>query len=187
MAQDARNLIATFGVEPKDFCNRLNFPIEDYDAFMNGGYQYTLRTMATMEAFYIKTILIFLHIIIYFINTYTMTIELITEKEHDLLMDIYTNVPELFLQNNGYEGINKDQMIPEAIKLNETVNCILRKSISGFSSFQNFRKDNDGNPQIRFQYNWSYDGQSVFFIGVGYILISELLNGFEFVKVTELK
>jgi hypothetical protein len=34
MAQDARYLIATFGVEPKDFCNRLNFPIEDYDALI---------------------------------------------------------------------------------------------------------------------------------------------------------
>lgn len=108
-----------------------------------------------------------------------MRIELIIQEDYDILINIYKNFPELSLQNKGYEGIDRSLLTPEAVEKDKIVNNILRKSIVGFSSFQNFKKDKDGNPQIRFQYNYNYDGQGIHFTGVGYILIEELLNGFK--------
>lgn len=109
-----------------------------------------------------------------------MKIELITQENYDILIDIYNNFPELSLQNKGYEGIDRDKLTPEVIEKDKVVNDILRKSIYGFSSFQNFRKNvRDNAPEIRFQYNYNYDGNGLSFIGVGYILIDELLNGFK--------
>lgn len=107
-----------------------------------------------------------------------MKIELITPETHGLLIDIYKNFPELSLQNKGYEGINRDLLNPEAKEKDEIINEILKKSIAGFSRFQNFKKNKNDEPQIRFQYNYGYDGEGIYFIGVGYILIDELLNGF---------
>jgi len=108
-----------------------------------------------------------------------MRINLITQEEYDLLIDIYKTFPELSLQNVGYEGIDRSQLSPEAIEKDKIVNDILKKSIVGFSSFQNFKRDKNDNPRIRFQYNYNYDGQGIPFIGVGYILIDELLSGFK--------
>lgn len=108
-----------------------------------------------------------------------MKIELIMQEDYDILIDIYKNFLELFLQNKGYEGIDRSQLSFEAIEKDKIVNDVLRKSICGFSSFQNFRKDKKGNAQIRLQYNYNYDGKGLPFTGVGYILIDELLNGFK--------
>lgn len=108
-----------------------------------------------------------------------MKIELITTEEYNALTDIYNNFPGLFLQNKGYECIDKDNLSDADKSAIKQVNEILKKSIFGFSYFQNFRKHKDGNPQIRFQYNYNYDGAGISFIGVGYILIEELLNGFK--------
>lgn len=107
-----------------------------------------------------------------------MKINLITKEEYDVLMDIYTKYPKLSLQNKGYEGIDKSTFSEDEKAQDELVTSILKKSVFGFSSFQNFKIQVSTNkPQIRLQYNWNYDG-GLAFTGVGYILIEELLNGF---------
>ena len=111
-----------------------------------------------------------------------MTITKITQEEHKFLMESYENYPHLCFQNQGYEYINPNTLDEEdKIRIKE-IEVILKKSILGFSKFSNFRKNRDGNPCIRFQYNWDADSDlanKTRFIGVGYIKIDELLNGFD--------
>lgn len=103
-----------------------------------------------------------------------MKIELITPEDHAKLLSIYNNCPALFLQNKGYEGILKDDLSNEDKENIQEVEKILRKSIVGFQSFQNFRLNNKTKEiEIRLQYR--YDAS---FTGVGYILLNELLNSF---------
>jgi hypothetical protein len=106
-----------------------------------------------------------------------MKINLIPVEEFNVLMNAYTNYPKLSLQNKGYEGIDKSTFTADEQSQNELVTNILKKSIAGFSSFQNFRVNKTNKPEIRFQYNYNYDGGFPF-TGVGYIFIEELLNGF---------
>lgn len=109
-----------------------------------------------------------------------MKIELVSQQDYNKLMDIYTNYPNLSLQNKGYEGIDKESLTTEEREKILEVSSILKKSIYGFSSFQNFRiNQKTRKPEIRLQYNYNYDGNGISFTGVGYILIDELLNGFE--------
>lgn len=110
-----------------------------------------------------------------------MKIELITPQEHAKILDIYNNNHSLFLQNVGYEYINKNNLSDEAKADLIEVSNILKKSIIGFSSFSNFRKDRNNETQIRFQYDWTAHDRSlgITFTGVGYILLDELLNGFK--------
>ena len=109
-----------------------------------------------------------------------MKIKLITLTEFNNLMEIYKNFPALTLQNKGYEGINKDKLTElEKTKIQE-IEKILSNNISGFRRFQNFKVSSSGKIQIRFQYKYDYDNSLVSsFTGVGYIEISELLNGFK--------
>jgi hypothetical protein len=108
-----------------------------------------------------------------------MKIELISQESHAKLLSIQQNNDILTLQNKGYESIDKSKLsVEEKTKINE-VEEILRKSILGFSKFQNFRISNkNAELQIRFQYNYNADGGGIPFTGVGYILVDELLNGF---------
>lgn len=108
-----------------------------------------------------------------------MKINLITIEEHAQLINTYSNSPVLTLQNKGYEYINKANLSKEDWKQIETVEAILKKSICGFASFSNFRLTPQNELQIRLQYNYNYDGRGLPFIGVGYILVDELLNGFK--------
>ena len=107
-----------------------------------------------------------------------MKIELITPEQNALLKSIYDNHPVLTLQNKGYEYIKAEFTEEEKTKVKE-IETILKKSICGFSSFTNFRLDKNNELEIRFQYNYNYDpNMGIPFIGVGYILLDELLNGF---------
>lgn len=107
-----------------------------------------------------------------------MKINLISKEEFDILMSIFTNYPKLLLQNHGYECIDESKLSVDELSKIDIVTNILKKSISGFSSFQNFRINvKTGKPEIRLQYDYNYDG-GLPFTGVGYILIEELLNGF---------
>ena len=111
-----------------------------------------------------------------------MRITLISPEEHKFLMESYENYPRLCLQNQGYEYINPKSLDEEdTIRIKE-IETILRKSILGFSKFSNFKKNKEGGPVIRLQYNWDADSDSAnktHFTGVGYIKIDELLNGFD--------
>jgi hypothetical protein len=108
-----------------------------------------------------------------------MKINLLTKEQHSTLLEIYKNFPSLTLQNKGYEGIKRSDFTDEEKKADKEVNEILKKSITGFSRFQNFLLDKNNELQIRLQYNYNYEPNSGLpFIGVGYILLDELLNGF---------
>ena len=111
-----------------------------------------------------------------------MTITKITQEEHKFLIESYENYPHLCFQNQGYEYINPNTLDEkDKIRIKE-IEIILRRSILGFKNFSNFKKDKQGDSQIRFQYNWDADSGSpnkTYFIGVGYIKIDELLNGFD--------
>lgn len=107
-----------------------------------------------------------------------MRIELLTQEQHDELLTIHNSFPELTLENKGYEGINRSEFSGQAKEADKKVNEILKASICGFSEFQNFCHNKAGEIRLRFQYNYSGEGSGVYFIGVGYILLTELLNGF---------
>ena len=108
-----------------------------------------------------------------------MTIKLITQEDFNILSDIQKKHPLLTYQNTGYDGFDKSKMTPEDKEAFSTIETILKKSIRGFSSFQNFKLSIKNELKLRFQYDYSYDGGGNYFIGVGYILLDELLNGFK--------
>lgn len=110
-----------------------------------------------------------------------MRINLITPAEHATLKAIQAEFNNLTLQNTGYEGIDRSKFTDVEKEKDAEVNAILKKSIVGFSRFQNFKTNNKANAlTIRFQYDWTAHDRSlgIPFIGVGYILLDELLNGF---------
>lgn len=108
-----------------------------------------------------------------------MKIELLNEEQFNILTNIYNENKGLFLQNEGYQYINESKLSDEDKEAFKTVTNILKDHIIGFTEFNNFRLNRDNKIQLRFQYNWSYDTNRTYFIGVGYILLDELLNGFE--------
>lgn len=116
-----------------------------------------------------------------------MKIELISKEQHAFLKKMKEKHFILTLQNEGYEYISESNLSDEDKKAIKAIEAILKDHIAGFSKFSNFRlSKNSKEIQIRFQYNWNADadpnesrGKSGSFIGVGYILVDELLNGFE--------
>lgn len=111
-----------------------------------------------------------------------MKINLISIEEHAELLDIFNNYPALTLQNNGYEYIRKSELSEEDKNKLDRVSEILRKAVVGFSEFSNFRRHKkSGKVEIRLQYDWTAHDRSlgIPFTGAGYILLDELLNGFE--------
>lgn len=103
-----------------------------------------------------------------------MKIELITQETHQKLKSIFENHPALTLQNNGYEYLDKRKFTPEDEAAFKDTSEILKKHVHGFSKLHNFRLSKNGRIQLRFNYAWDER-----FTGVGYILLDELLNGFE--------
>ena len=110
-----------------------------------------------------------------------MTINLITSEQHAKLKEIYTNYPVLTLQNKGFEGIDRGNFTDEEKQQDKEINDILKGAVIGFSRFQNFKLRDNGVIALRFQYNYSADEErpTTSFIGVGYILLDQLLNGFK--------
>ena len=110
-----------------------------------------------------------------------MTIDLISEVTHARLLEIQKEHPKLTFQNKGYEYIDKSKFSKEDEKAFDEVSLILKDSVKGFSEFNNFIISNQGDILVRFQYNYSADSDSPndpYFMGVGYINVGELLNGF---------
>ena len=107
-----------------------------------------------------------------------MKIELITKEQFDIISNIQKEHSILTLQNIGYEYI-KGKLNEAEEKAKMKVSKILSEHIFGYSEFTNFRFSKKENKlEIRFQYNYNYDG-GIPFTGVGYILLDELLNGFK--------
>lgn len=113
-----------------------------------------------------------------------MKIELISQEEYQTLLDIQKNFSVFTFQNVGYEGIDRSKFTEKEKQKEEEINAILKKSILGFVKFQNFKTNNPREElRLRFQYNWDADKapneRATNFVGVGYISIEELLNGFK--------
>ena len=102
----------------------------------------------------------------------------ITKKQHKTLQTIFDNYPNLSLQNRGYEEIDLSTLSEEEKEKFKEVETILKDEILGFVRFQNFRKHPTGKCQLRFQYDYTAgDTDRTFsFIGVGYLLLEQLLN-----------
>ena len=81
---------------------------------------------------------------------------------YDRLVTLKNQYPELTYQNKGYEGLPKE-VIEKYKSQIEEIFIILKNSLKGFSSFQNFKDRPDGSWVIRLHYKWA-----VSFIGVGY-------------------
>jgi hypothetical protein len=110
-----------------------------------------------------------------------MTINLLSPEDYNTLLGIYEKHPALSLQNQGYEYIGKNKLGEADRQALDVVNTILKECIHGFSEFSNFRLSKDGELQVRVQYDYSHGDHylNLPFIGVGYVLLSELLNGFK--------
>lgn len=108
-----------------------------------------------------------------------MKINLITEEEYLVLKWLQEKCPILTLQNKGYEYID-----PSKLKVGDTealkqIEEILKRAIVGFQKFSNFKLSMTEKLQLRFQYDWGAEDNSLPFTGVGYIELDELLNGFK--------
>jgi len=108
-----------------------------------------------------------------------MTITLIEQHEYDMLMETQAKFPNLTYQNEGYDKPDKTKWSKEDLKAFESCSAILSQSIKGFSEFNHFKMGNN-RVRVRFQYDWDADNEKGRgFIGVGYLFVDELLNGFE--------
>lgn len=107
-----------------------------------------------------------------------MTIDLITQEQYNILLNIQKNHKILTFQNKGYEYIDKSKLTESDKEAIKEIESILNSHIKGFYNFNNFLFSKDNELRIRFQYNWNYDNNIGSFKGVGYILLDELLNGF---------
>lgn len=107
-----------------------------------------------------------------------MKINLVNKTTYLELKNIFEQNKGLTFQNNGYEYISINDLSEDDKKAYNRVNEILTNQIIGFSKFNNFRVTKKGDVQIRFQYNYGADDDTMYFIGVGYLLLDELLKGF---------
>lgn len=111
-----------------------------------------------------------------------MTIHTLTEIEYNILTTIQKEFPNLTFQNNGFEYIDKSKFSMQDKVCFELVTEILKKSVVGFQTFNNFRvRKENGEICVRFQYDWTADdiNRKISFTGVGYLTLRELLNGFD--------
>ena len=109
-----------------------------------------------------------------------MKINLISQEEYKFLIDTFDKHPNLIYQNKGYDYLNWDKLTEEDKQAHEQVTELLKNTVVGFSEFNHFRFNKEGEKEIRLQYDWTAHDRSlgIPFIGVGYVLIDELLNGF---------
>lgn len=104
-----------------------------------------------------------------------MEITLIDEPTYNLLKSIQENYPNLTYQNTSYDYPDKSNWSDEDKKQFKIVTGILKKAIKDFVEFNHFKIYKDtGAIVLRLQYHYSVN-----FVGVGYIKLDELLNGFD--------
>lgn len=108
-----------------------------------------------------------------------MTIKLIGKRLYNQLVRIQQQYPNLTYQNTGYDNVDKSKFTEKDWEMFKFVENTLRNHIHYFSSFNHFKLRPDGTVVLRFQYNWDGGGNGASFIGVGYLKLFELLNGFD--------
>ena len=105
-----------------------------------------------------------------------MKIKFITPELYTELAALAAAHPDLVFQNVGYEYIGKTKREAHATQI-ARIEEILKEHITGFVKFFNFRRDG-GNLVLRFDYNWGAADNTRYFVGVGYLPLDHLLNGF---------
>jgi hypothetical protein len=108
-----------------------------------------------------------------------MQIELISQEQLDRLLEIQKKHPLLTFQNDGYTYPDKTKWSDKDNTAFKESEDLISKHIKGFSSLTHFRMSRKGEVQIRFQYDYGYDGVGHSFTGVGYITLRELMKGFD--------
>ena len=98
----------------------------------------------------------------------------LTEEEYDKLLEL-SKKPELQSDNKYYYHCEHDNLKEdEEVKY---IKNLLKEIIVGFSSFSNFRASNTN--ILRIQFNWNYETHNPTYVGIGYISLKELKEGFE--------
>lgn len=54
MANDARQVVLDHNLSKEQFCNEMCIDLADYNKYMRGGYEYSLKTMASLQALYVR-------------------------------------------------------------------------------------------------------------------------------------
>lgn len=108
-----------------------------------------------------------------------MKIRFLTKAQHRLIKDIQKNHPILTFHNVGYEYIDKKKLTGSDVVAITVLERLLNKKIVGFTKFNNFRVHPTKGIELRFQYNWGAEDNSMPFTGVGYIFLTELRKGFK--------
>lgn len=103
-----------------------------------------------------------------------MTIELITQKQYDQLLYLYNKYPNLIYENKGYDYLDKNKLTAREKIIFKIIQRILKRHIHCFVEFNHFKHNKAKEVCVRFQYRYSKC-----FTGVGYLKLSELLNGFD--------
>ena len=103
-----------------------------------------------------------------------MTIYTINQDQYDKLTDIQKTYPELTYQNHGYDTLIREALQIDALNALKEAEAIIKKHIKGCVSFNHFKLNKQKEIELRVQYHYSDS-----FTGVGYLKLSELLNGFE--------
>lgn len=108
-----------------------------------------------------------------------MKIELISEEQYNQILNIQRKHPLLTYQQKGYDTPDRTKWSEEDNIAFKEVVGILKNHIIGFSSFTNFNLTlKNEEVRLRFQYNYGAEDNSMSFTGVGYILLKELIMGF---------
>lgn len=105
-----------------------------------------------------------------------MTIYLISQETYEELLQIQKQYPVFTYNFQGYGGLDRSKFSEEEKTADASINEILKTHIKDFREFQNFCTSKSGELCLRFQYRWT---PNVSFTGVGYLKLTELLNGFE--------
>jgi len=98
----------------------------------------------------------------------------ITQEEYEKVVEISKRSDLITDNDRAYyhaENMKEDEDVIY-------MNTLLKQVVEGFRSFSNFTKANHEN--IRIQYAWDER-----FVGVGWITITELRDGFEVIEVKE--
>jgi hypothetical protein len=106
-----------------------------------------------------------------------MKIKFLTPELHEELKTMQTDYPALTFHNVGYQYIDRE--VREAHKEQiDRISEILKEHVIGFVKFYNFKDYDDGRIVLRFDYNWGEEDNTLRFVGVGYVTLDQLLNGF---------
>lgn len=118
-----------------------------------------------------------------------MILTTLEEEDYNKLLDIQKQYPNLTFTHEPYQEWIPSYFTEEDKNALNEVKLIMEKAITGLSKFTNFYYGKSGILRIRFYYDWSYTWNNdvdkipirngLPFIGVGYLELQDLLNGFK--------